>query len=285
MELSIMASFLRRRRNEKELRSMHQCAELCKKAGFNKIDVGGLDGCHIEEDDWENYAYALANSLSKLGVEADQAHAPSQYQKFASMAHYKEILRRVFKVSAILGVKYIVIHTDIYDKHYQDYNAEEALDMAYDFYAPYVEQAKKDGLGVAVENLFEYGIPKGERRRFSSTVEEQIAIIDRFNDPCVTACWDFGHGFVAYENDHISALEKLGARLSCTHVHDNYYKKDLHLPPYMGNIKWEEVMSYLKKNNYSGTFTYELVYGTIPDELIEMFLENLYKTGQYLLSL
>lgn len=285
MKLSIMPAYFSRKRSGTGHRSMLECVELCKNAGFDVIDFGAVNGCNLNNDGWEKDAHRLAEDIAKLGVVIDQAHAPFEYKKYANMDVFKESLRRTFEGSAICGVKNIVIHADIYEKHYQEYKSDEALTAMYDFYAPYVEQAKKQGLGVAVENLFEYGIPAGERRRFTSTVEEQIAIIDKFNDPCVTACWDFGHGYVAYGEDHIAALEKLEGRLSCTHVHDNYYKKDLHLPPFMGNIKWEDVMAYLKKANYKGTFTFEPVYGTQPDELVVSFVESLYKTGEYLLSL
>ena len=92
--------------------------------------------------------------------------------------------------------------------------------------------------------VFEKEKDDKSRVRFSSFVEEQIAIIDKYNDPLVTACWDTGHGNASYGYDEsIEAMKLLGSRLTSTHIHDNYYKIDLHCPVFLGNTKWEKCKS------------------------------------------
>ena len=87
------------------------------------------------------------------------------------------------------------------------------------------------------------------------------------------------------KQEYLDALKQIGPYLCCTHVHDNYYEKDLHLTPFLGNIKWEEHMKYLAESGYQGKFSFELVYGAYPDALLGKWLKHVHEVGEYLLSL
>jgi len=80
----------------------------------------------------------------------------------------------------------------------------------------------------------------------------------------------------------LDAMKTLGSRITCTHIHDNYYGKDLHLMPYEGEIDWTAHMRTMKEIGYKGNLTYEFVYGCRPACLIEDFAAMAYKTGMYL---
>ena len=54
--------------------------------------------------------------------------------------------------------------------------------------------------------------------------------------------------------------------------------------PYFGGTNWEEAMSTLKGIGYNGSFTLELVYGCIPDELLPDYIKLFHKTGMYMLE-
>lgn len=278
MKLSIMPRiFLGQKK------SLTDCVKICKRAGFDTFDFGissHVGSCFLYEDNWEEKARRLAAEAAALGVVFDQSHAPYAYHLYNDLAFYKEITSRAFEIGAILGVRHVIIHADLAQNRPETYNPADALTAAYEFYAPFVEQARRLELGVAVENLFD---DKAKRSRFTATVEEQLAIIDRFNDSCVGACWDVGHGHVMYGDSHLNEIKKLGRRISCTHVHDNSQKRDLHLGPYLGVINWGEVVGLLKEIGYTGTFTYELKPVAFPDFLMERYLKLLYDTGVYLL--
>lgn len=158
---------------------------------------------------------------------------------------------------------------------------EKSLQTAYEFYAPFVELGKKLGVGVAIENLFEIK----NKYIFTAKVEEQLAIIQKFNDESVSDCWDFGHGYVMHGENHLNELQKLGNLLTCTHVSDNTQKKDLHLIPFMGDINWKDVIAYLKEIGYSGNFNFELKLGAVPAPLLDSYLKLIYDTGSYLVAL
>jgi sugar phosphate isomerase/epimerase len=74
----------------------------------------------------------------------------------------------------------------------------------------------------------------------------------------------------------------MGSRIVCTHIHDNYYKKDLHLPPFMGEANWELLMKAMEDIGYRGNLTFELGYSTLEDRLVPSFMQNLYETAAIL---
>ena len=120
-----------------------------------------------------------------------------------------------------------------------------------------------------------------------SELEEQIALIDHFNDPSVGGTWDFGHAQLVYK-DQVPALRKLGKRLKATHVQENDGSGDDHFIPFIrGNTPWEKLMPLLKEIGYEGDFTYEIhgFYSSIPDEMRLRAGKLAYEVGMYLMSL
>ena len=110
--------------------------------------------------------------------------------------------------------------------------AEKAHDILYDLYAPYVDLAKKRGVGIAFESLFEDRAIFGEpRSRYSCKVEEIISLIESYNDETVSCCWDFGHSQLEFGNGHFEAFKQAFKYISSTHVHDNWAGMDLHTLP------------------------------------------------------
>lgn len=279
MELSINVGYLRKQRGTNEMRDILTCAKMVKDAGFRYVDFSGNH--YLAKDNWREITEKILEDFSKMDIIVDQTHAPYVYTGVDEEV-YKEHMRRAFEISCMAGAKHIVIHADKYTPDEKGFDFDKALSAVYEFYAPYVEYAKKMGLDVAVENLFDE--KNAPRTRFTSTVEEQKAIIEKFNDSCVTACWDFGHGMVSYGESHLDAMKQIGTLISCTHVHDNIFGMDLHQNIYFGNCDWETAVKYLKELNYSGTFTYEMVYGVLPDALLPKYLKLFYETGEYLIN-
>jgi len=281
MELSMNIGYLRKQRGTTEKRDIAECAKICKDAGFRYLDFDVLN-C-VDNDNWENFFLETNETIKASDLVVDQTHAPFVYSRYEP-EHYKTLMQRSFEASHILGAENIVIHADKYIPDEKGFDFDKALNEIYDFYAPYVEYAKKVGLGVAIENLFESD-RNGPRKRFTSYTEEQKAIIEKFNDPLVTACWDFGHGNVSYGEDMLDAMKNMGSLITCTHVHDNIFRRDLHQNLFLGSTNWEEVIKYMKEMNYKGKFTFEMVYGCIPDALLPSYMKLFYDTGMYLLNL
>ena len=72
---------------------------------------------------------------------------------------------------------------------------------------------------------------------------------------------------IAIENmesgDEISRsdeINEISSNLVGLHVHDNNGREDQHLFPFMGNIKWKNVIAALEAIGYDGYLTYEAMY-------------------------
>ncbi len=257
---------------------------LCGEAGFTCFDFGirsRVGSSLIYEKDWEARAHALAEQAEKLGYAYMQSHAPYAFHFYNDVDYYREITRRSFYTASILHAKQIVIHGFFRPDPTVEADFEKDLSRSYEFYAPFVELAEKLGLGVAVENLFNFG----KKHTFTADVEEQIALIRKFGSPAVSACWDVGHAHVRYGEDHLTQMKKLGSLISCTHIHDNMQTKDLHIPVFLGDIDWQCFMQTLQEIGYQGNINFELKTCRIPDELIGMYLQFIRHAGECLISM
>ncbi|MBO4217244.1 MAG: sugar phosphate isomerase/epimerase [Clostridia bacterium] len=282
MELSMSLNYLRYHR-DKTPRAFSEAARIFADAGFRYADYTP----DFVSDGWEDNARRSREILDSCGITVEQTHAPfNRYRSYPEDMFF-EYYRRLFEAAKIIGARYVVVHADEY-RTCDRYDPAEILDYTYDYLAPFVEFSEKNGLVVAVENLFEDHCRWKEidgKSRFTSRVEELTGIIERFNTPGVMCCWDFGHAKCACGDAMTDALKKAGKYVVCTHVHDNYYDKDLHLLPFLGSCDWEANMRCLREAGYRGKLSFEFAYGCLPDELLPVWLKTVYYTGEYLVKL
>lgn len=280
MKLSICADYLQK--TELSDKSAKNMFRLCKEAGFEVIDYTP------NPTDWGKQVAALLRASEMLEMPLEQSHAPFNRYKKAPLAEYKSLLDISFDAAIAMGNKQIVIHGDDYHiPEGEEYDAEKAQRETYDFWAPYVEKAANHGLTVAIETVFEDNRAKdAPKNRFTSRLDELITLIDSFDNPFVKCCWDSGHARLAFTGEGMSdAMRTLGDRIVCTHIHDNYYNRDLHVLPFQGNLDWREHMATMKEIGYKGNLTYELAYGKWPDSMVADFLNIAGKTGKILIDM
>lgn len=280
MELSICANYLHT--TELSDKSVINIFRLCKQAGFTVIDYSPCG------ETWEKQVVSLLKASQAFEMPLEQSHAPYNRYRNLPIEDYKLLMDRAFEAAIRMGNKQIVIHGDDYRVPKGGvYNAESAMTEMYEFWAPYVELATKNGVGVAIETVFEDNRAKdAPPNRFTSRLNELMGLIDRFDNPLVTCCWDSGHARLAFTRAGMpDAMRMLGSRITCTHIHDNYYNKDLHVLPFQGDIDWRVQMKTLKEIGYKGNLTYELVYGKIPDCIVEDYLRIAAKTGKILMDM
>jgi len=285
MELSINLSHFFSRRAGKPDRTFDEVLPLVANAGFSYLDYTP----NYRRPDFVDNAKRESEMLNACHVQVEQGHAPFNRYRTMPVDEFPTLFHRSFVTAAAVGAKYMVIHADEY--HVTDhYDAKEIIEFAYDYIAPELEYAKKFGMKIAIENLFE-DVPKGcqmidGKCRFTSRVEEVIAMIERFNDPDVVCCWDFGHGAVSYGYEkNLDALRAVEKYLHCTHVHDNMFGKDAHLMPFTGKINWEANMKLLREMNYTDKLSFELVYDRMTDEILPSWLSFAKSVGDTLNTL
>ena len=144
---------------------------------------------------------------------------------------------------------------------------------------------KRDGNTVSVtsDNASEYVIPERLMREMRSSVIFLGAILARNGRVVLSTPGGCDIGLRPIDL-HLEAMKKLGSRLTCTHVHDNIGRMDLHQSVCFGECNWEKAVEYLKEMGYTGKFTYEWVYGTLPGALIVQYMKLFYDTADYLVN-
>ncbi len=286
MDISMNAGYLYGTREKSRRRTPDECVRLCTEAGFRVLD------CSVDawSDAWEAEANAFAEAAAKYGAVIRQSHAPYNFYLKRPPEEFRRALERSADAAVLMGVKDLVFHADEYHpKTGEPFDPAAAHEAAYSALAPCVERLIARGVRAAMETVFDgrgSGIPIEQRSHFCAEAEELLGIIDRFGDPMVGCCWDFGHAKLAFGNEkHPDVIRSFGKRITCTHVHDNYYRNDLHLPPFTGDANWEELMPAFGDIGYEGDLTFELVYGCLPDEQVPPFLSQLHRTGEILVGM
>lgn len=283
MNISITANYFWQKRGCNTRRTPDERIKITADAGFKFMDYA----VNVWDDEWEAQTDEIMNAAAKYGIIIDQSHAPFNFYKKAPREVFDKMLDRSVESAIKMGVKNLVFHADEYrPPEGTPFNSEEGVLQVYDVLAPHIEKLTKGGVKAALETVFEDKTLKpveGNRYHFCGDINELIAVIDKFNDPMVGCCWDSGHTKLNVGNDgHVDALRRLGSRIIATHIHDNYYGKDLHLQPFMGDANWEELMPALKATGYDGSLTFELVYGCMHEELLPTWAEQIYRTGELL---
>lgn len=293
MHLSTSTNIISVRGDGRRL-SIPQTLELASKTGFDRFDLCFYDwsepGSPFLTDEWESWIDEAANAAAKLGVTFGQCHAytyeflnPRYSQE--ELAHHELLVRRSLRCCARLGSKLCVVHPDT------DYLAERPIASSREknlmYFKRLLDDASKIGVELAIENMIDYTIlPK---RKFFVTPEEIVDFVDEFADSRLGVCWDFEHGDIQ-EFDQPAALRLLGTRLKATHVSDaasKTYEPLMHVMPFFGFTRWEQIMPVLREIGYDGDFSYEAHNYTnrMPDALLPSALRFSFEIGQYLLSL
>lgn len=282
MRLSIETYVLHKRYGDEK------AIKMLKNAGFDSVDYSYN---WLKEDDetlGENYvayAHKLKRLLDENGMVCNQAHAPFSVVYGSSFdktdKNYEQIVRSM-ESAAIIGAKYIVIHSlkvpegvDVFDYNLQYYKS----------FQPYCEKFK---IAVAIENLPNYGARIGEFYPGRlHTPELLYKMLDALQSPWFVVCADTGHaGITGVEpQDLIRGLDR--DVLKVIHVHDNDYVTDKHMLPFMGKFDWEKIMQALKDIDYAGDFNLELPYflDKFSDDLIEDALAFAAKVGRKLIRM
>ena len=255
----------------KNFYTIDQCIDAMHDAGFSCIDANlwslSGHGRPLDSDNWQAWvehtrAYAEARGMifrqthgqTLSGQQWDDPNYPDRDYVWAM--NY-----RCIEATRMLGAEWMVMHpTNL--PHDPLYNRKKAREANIAYLAPYIEAAKKAGIGIAVENMVDFG---GRRRRYcGGDPEELIELIDTINDPDVGICIDTGHAHVSGINVG-PFIRMAGTRLKATHIDDNKADTDSHLPPFMGGIDWADTMRALGEIGYTGDFSFELGSHRFPD--------------------
>ncbi len=264
-----------------------------KSIGFDAVDLNisdaGKNFFRLADDDWIDWIAQIKDLSQEINLPITQAHAPfynAIEPESSKAAIWEPLIKRAIEAAGILQIPWIVMHPGTYPD--DTYDFKESKRRNYDYFMPYLEEAAKYGIGIAIENMADdirrtYLRPSAV---YCSTHVELVDLVDSFQVDNVGICWDFGHAHLM-GLDQREALRYIGERLKATHVADNSGMRDDHIMPFQGTIDWRRILPVLGEIGYRGDLTYEIHNSTsrLPDNLLDDTAVLAEKVGRYLLSL
>ena len=252
---------------------MERTLESAAKAGFKYVSMGFGSTLAFFENDWEYTVNYIKEHIDKNGLKCVQTHLP-YYHLLISAEELDEkmetAIKRGIKASANLGAKWCVYHPR--SAVSKNYDSEASLITNMKVIAGYAEVAKESGISVALENLPLF--PTMPDSPFYTCKYEDLARLhDELNHPNISVCWDFGHAHLT-KFDHVKALEYMGSRIKCTHIHNNLRFFDDHCPPSLGDMDLQAVFGALAKTGFDGPLTLEVNYKV--DEVLDSYMAHCY---------
>ena len=252
--------------------------KLAADAGFKNIEV---NFCYME--DFSDKAFYdsvddISETLLRYNLKAVQSHL-YYYDLLLSSENIIEDkerqIKRAIEVCGRLGIPWCVWHPRAHSDG--GYSRELSFKDNREQILRHLECAHRYGTGIALENLMSWP----GHHMYGSKYEELVELTDSFNDEKVGICWDFGHANLM-DFSQLDALRYIGKRLKCTHVHNNFKNRDLHLSPDNGVIDWVKIMPVLKEIDYKGPLTLETEYCYNDEEMIKEFYSHNYKCLEFL---
>lgn len=264
--------------------------ETMKKAGFDHIDINLWTLCRPEHplagEGWREWVLALRAHADRVGISVRQTHGHTLTGKlwddpdFTGREFFDKMRLRCIEASKLLGAEWMVVHPTNCP-HDPVYSRQKAKEANLRYLAPMIEEAKKHGIGLAVENMVDFG---GNRRRYcGGDPEELIDLVDTIGDPQMGICIDTGHANLASVHAG-SFIRMAGDRLKATHINDNRKDGDRHLPPSFGSVEWADVMNALYEIGYQNDFSFELAPYPVPGKALDSWCKFVYDLGETLLE-
>lgn len=197
---------------------------------------------------------ALKKVADEEGMIFQSLHAPSGegarwlwYQHEDTEKHMR-IFTECLHDCAANDIPIMVLHS------FYGFDLHEPTELGLRNYGILVEEARRLGVKIAIENL------EGE--------EYLAALMEHFrDDPNVGYCWDSGHE-ACYTHRDLLAEPHHGTQLIATHLNDNLGTRDqngeltglddLHLLPFDGIIDWQDAARKLAKWNFDDILMFEL---------------------------
>ncbi len=272
----------------------YEAGRLIKAAGFDAVDFSFMGMVNEDNpflnDDYLQQAYSIKADFDRAGIIVNQAHAPFSFplEKYIDKEALENLIFprtiRSIEMAAVLGAETIIVHPI----HYKWIGKEKAFEKNMEYYNYLIPYAKKFGIKIAVENMWDR-----DARRWCfihdtcSKKEEFVSYIDSLNSESIVACLDIGHvGLPLQEDEAHDFIYALGNnRLKALHIHDNSYRGDEHMMPFMGDVNWDAVGKALGEIGYDGYFTYEVdekLFRSAPNCVIPSVLNMFYNVLKYI---
>ncbi len=271
--------------------TVEESIKALKSAGYDRVDISlwalSSRGGIIDSDSWEEEVLKIAECCRDNALPVHQTHGNTAEgmdwdDPEYDWAYMIRTNLRCIKATKMLGGEWMVVHPMNLPRD-PLYSRDKAREANIRYLAPYIEEAKRQGIGLAVENMVDF---RNFRRRYcGGDIYELIELVDTINDPSVQICLDTGHANLS-GIDVAAAIRAIGPRLKATHINDNRDNgNDEHLFPYFGTVNWKETMKAFGEIAYDGDFAYEAGSQKLPADAREFWLKYTSALGRELMAL
>ena len=252
--------------------------------GFRYVAINLADTPNPCDATYDKAPAHISAILAQNELEVVQTHLYYYFTLSSADKIEEELEHRIMReieVSGKIGAPWCVWHPR-YFKFGEDfgsgtYDEERTFFYNHKTVSNYIEQAKKYGTGIALENLFSI--------MWYGGFETLVRLCDSFHADNVGICLDTGHANID-KIDQAAAISFLGDKIKCTHIHNNWGgDHDDHAPPAYGNIEWDRIMSAFASIGYQGPLTLETHCWYDDDFLLRSFVKHNYDCLMYLESL
>ena len=217
----------------------------------NKIKVAGFDGVFVEsKHNPKNYIETIFDA----GLCIETLHLP--YKKYSNgilidsryvnviwrggtdADEYSQELHREIDFAHEYGIPAVIMHITGGE------TPPPMNETALKFIRKMADHCEKNGIVLCLENL--------RRLDYLQYVFEEL------HDDKIKFCFDSGHANAMTHNVDTFPWDVYGKHLSCLHLNDNDGAHDQHLPPLLGNIRWQPLIRKILYYNPKINFTLEV---------------------------
>ncbi len=245
----------------KKYGNIEEILKMLKESGFEAYDFSMFDlesemynRC-IKQDDYIEEAKRIRIYADAIGLPCNQTHAPEPTYRRGNETYNREMFQkliRAIEVSGILGAKVCVVHPNCL--------CDDPYTQNFKFYNELLPYARKAGVKIAVENMWDWDDNLGHATPTScSTHTDFKGLLELFGEEKnICACLDIGHAEMkGLETNGVLMIKALDKHIQALHIHDNDKHNDLHQLPFMIQVDYEKIISALAEIRYSGDVTLE----------------------------
>lgn len=238
---------------------MQESIIACAHAGFTQLDFGFAElAFHSPQflgDDWAEEIETCGKLAHQHGITFVQGHGTIfDFCKADSDYHQQlNLLHRSIDGAQMLGIPWLVVHPS---SHLEDgILAADTHRLNVEFFQQIASYAHRMGVGIAIENMWGEACPGVPR--YAITAQEVLCLIEDIDMENVGVCWDVEHASI--ENlPQGASIRLLGNHIKVTHLSDETGANNIHVLPYTGFVKWDEVLDAFADIDYAGTFSLEI---------------------------
>lgn len=238
--------------------TLEEILKLLKDCGFTAYDCTMCDNGKeaerfIEDDNYLENARRFRAYADSIALPCNQSHAPFPSARSGNEEYNKSVfpkLVRAIEVSGILGAKVCVVHPC------NDYSPEENAEKVYLPLAPY---ARKAGVKIGVENMWNWNTPK------NIFAPGGVFFARKFRGAHESFCLRTYLRKSRYRAAELRAMNTsapemvraLGGYFQSMHLHDVNFYEDSHTLPFTEKVDFEAVIAAMKEIGYRGDVTLE----------------------------